>query len=175
MGNPYPTAESRTLALFDLEPTPAEPADLSHVHEADDAARAQARRLTVLPTEPAQMSLDLPTKGAPDLLAATRRLCLAQADECAERDCRYALPGVEFQGVKFFCAIEVAMAYPHGLPPVHVARLMGESESDVQRIERTAADRHPAHFRRLRRAAFGDGLDAGRRGKIGASSGSLVV
>ena len=75
----------------------------------------------------------------PDLLAATRGLCLAQQDECAEADCRHHLGAVRsYLGASFGCAVAVAIAYPHGLAPVAVAALMGIDESTAQVTERGA-------------------------------------
>lgn len=75
----------------------------------------------------------------PDLLAATRGLCLAQQDECAEIDCRHHLGAVRsYLGASFGCAVAVASAYPHGLAPVAVAALMGVDESTAQVTERGA-------------------------------------
>lgn len=75
----------------------------------------------------------------PDLLAATRGLCLAQQDECSESDCRHHLGAVRsYLGASFGCAVAVASAYPHGLAPVAVAALMGIDESTAQVTERGA-------------------------------------
>jgi hypothetical protein len=166
-GTPKPLpVDVRTLPLFGPEAPGAGvlPAGASSALEQPPAqvatptapdpgpvAPPSLRRRVVLPVQPAaQMSLDLPGDAAPDLLAATCGLCLAQSDECEERDCRYALPGVEFQGRRFFCAVDVASSYPHGLPPLIVASLMGEREGEVQRIEKTVARRHLERFGRLR-------------------------
>ncbi len=69
--------------------------------------------------------------------------CLDQARTCAVVGCRHHLgaarPGPE--GHLFRCALDVARSYPHGLPPVQVAALMGLPESDVQRAERAAFPR----------------------------------
>lgn len=78
----------------------------------------------------------------PDLLAATRGLCLHQQDECVEQDCRHHLGAIRtYLGDCFGCAVAVALAYPHGLAPVAVAELLGIDEGTAQITERGAYDK----------------------------------
>ena len=78
----------------------------------------------------------------PDILAATRGLCLAQQDECEETDCRHHLGATRtYLGEQFGCAVAVAIAYPHGLAPVAVAELLGVGEGIAQVTERGAYDK----------------------------------
>ena len=101
---------------------------------------ARRPRVTVPPGQ-----LALPFTGRrvltpfPNLLAATRGLCLAQHDECSETDCRHHLGAVRsYLGASFGCAVAIAIAYPHGLAPVAVAALMWIDESTAQITERGA-------------------------------------
>lgn len=91
----------------------------------------------------------------PDLLAATRGLCLAQQDECSETDCRHHLGAVRtYLGASFGCAVAVASAYPHGLAPVAVAALMGIDESTAQVTERGAFGKVRVKFMQDRAAEW---------------------
>lgn len=74
----------------------------------------------------------------PDLLVATRGLCLHQQDECVEQDCRHHLGGIRtYLGERFGCAVAVASTYTD-LAPVAVAELLGIDEGTAQRVEREA-------------------------------------
>ena len=78
----------------------------------------------------------------PDILVATRGLCLHQQDECEEQDCRHHLGAIRtYLGDQFGCAVAVALAYPHGLAPVAVAELLGVGEGIAQITERGAYDK----------------------------------
>jgi hypothetical protein len=72
----------------------------------------------------------------PDYHAARGGRCLVQQDACEAEECRHHLGGLrEFHGRVYGCALAVADAYPQGLAPVYVARLLGLPEGDVQRTE----------------------------------------
>lgn len=125
-----PARRGEILWLPGLTPPPAPP----------PPAAPRRPRVVAPPTQ-----LALPFFGRrvlplfPDLLAATRGLCLAQQDECEETDCRHHLGAVRtYLGAPFECAVAVAMAYPHGLAPVAVAALMGIDEGTAQVTERGA-------------------------------------
>lgn len=72
-----------------------------------------------------------------DLLRASRGLCLYQASECGEGDCRYHLGEPrELDGEVWLCAIDVANHFPRGLSPKAAAALDGGTEGEVQRLEK---------------------------------------
>lgn len=102
-----------------------------------------SRRPRVL-APPAQLALPFVRRLTlfPDILVATRGLCLHQQDECEEQDCRHHLGTVRtYLGDRFGCAVAVALAYPHGLAPVAVAELLGVGEGIAQITERGAYDK----------------------------------
>lgn len=69
--------------------------------------------------------------------------CLSEAKGCVHEHCRHNLGATHtFRGAQFTCSIDVANAFPHGLPPVFVARLAGLPEGYVQSAEKTVARRH---------------------------------
>lgn len=71
-----------------------------------------------------------------DGFADSRGRCVLWQAECKDSLCRHHLGAIrEFRGRAFGCAIAVANAYPHGLPPQAVARLAGLTDSMVQRVE----------------------------------------
>ena len=79
----------------------------------------------------------------PDPLPLPGYACLVQAKGCMATSCRHHLGETrQHRGVSFTCAVDVANAYPHGLPPVFVARLTGLPEGYVQSAEKTVARRH---------------------------------
>lgn len=125
-----PVRRGEILWLPGLTPPPAPPSPPA------------PRRPRVL-APPAQLALPWGRRVVlplfPDILAATRGICLHQQDECAETDCRHHLGAVrEFLGERFGCAIAVTLAYPHGLAPVAVAALLGVDEGTAQVTERGA-------------------------------------
>jgi hypothetical protein len=87
------------------------------------------RRLSLVASSGVTLSAQTPTPS-----------CLQHARQCGLVACRYHLGEPRaLDGRTFRCALDVADSYPHGLAPQSVARLMGMSESEVQRIERSAA------------------------------------
>jgi hypothetical protein len=103
-------------------------------------APAPTRRRRLPPREQMALPFVRTLTLHPDMLRATRGLCLAQQDECEESDCRHHLGAVrDLDGQRYGCAVAVAIGLPHGLAPVYVARLLGVTESEVQQIERRAA------------------------------------
>jgi hypothetical protein len=134
------TAPARTLPLFDdadLDPaTLPRPGTLAPPPPPPTTTHRRPSRV-------AQMALPikhhLPVV-QPDLHAATGGVCLVQQDECSEEDCRHHLGAVrEHLGEKWGCALAVATAFSaHGLAPVHVARLLGLPEGEVQEAEHRA-------------------------------------
>lgn len=75
----------------------------------------------------------------------------ALAPVCGLTGCRLHLGReVRFKGAAYRCGAQVANAFPRGLPPVFVARLMGEPEGEVQRLERGVLAKHRAAFLGLR-------------------------
>lgn len=69
----------------------------------------------------------------------------------------------EFHGAWFGCAVAVALAYPNGLAPVHVAVLTGATESLTQAVERGAHGKVRVALQRLRNEESEDGRRARRR------------
>lgn len=137
---PRPLPRSRTSGLR-IVPT-GTPMWLPGLAPPEPPPPPPARRPRVV-APPGQLALPFTGRRVltlfPDLLAATRGLCLAQQDECAEIDCRHHLGAVRsYLGASFGCAVAVASAYPHGLAPVAVAALMGIDESTAQVTERGA-------------------------------------
>lgn len=133
LASPPPARRGEILWLPGLTPPPAPPSPPA------------PRRPRVL-APPAQLALPFTGRRVlplfPDLLTATRGLCLAQQDECEETDCRHHLGAVRsYLGERFGCAVAVAIAYPHGLAPVAVAELLGIDEGTAQRVERGAYDK----------------------------------
>lgn len=135
------------------------------------AARAVAPPPVVAPWEQLALPLARPLPLFPDLYAATGGLCLAQHDDCAEADCRHHLGGLRpLGGSVFGCALAVATAYPHGLPPVTVAALLGLDEGTVQRTERAAYGRYRLALQRekeAQRALLDRRRATPRRGSVG--------
>lgn len=108
-----------------------------------------------LPSGEVQVALPL-GRGLPliDVHRVTRGRCLVQHDGCPATTCRHRLDAVAtFRGRRFGCSLAVAHAYPHGLPPQHVARLLGmDEEGEVQRVEHVGLE----HLRAESRDAFDD-------------------
>lgn len=98
------------------------------------------------------MGLEVPPRRRLSLIATTPSpACLAQADRCPLTGCHLHLGrAVEFKGTVYRCTVAVANDHPHGLAPVFVAAILGEPESEVQRIERTVIQRHRSAFLGLR-------------------------
>ncbi len=156
------------IALF--EPPPVLPSGQALLFTLPPRVQVARPRLRVAPplVEAEQLPLPLPRRVAlplhPDLLTATAGLCLAQQDECGEDDCRHHLGAVrEFHGARFGCAVAVALAYPNGLAPVHVAALTGATESLTQAVERGAHGKVRVALQRLRNEESEDGRRARRR------------
>jgi len=156
------------IALF--EPPPVLPSGQALLFVLPPRVQVARPRMRVAPplVEAEQLPLPLPRRVAlplhPDLLTATAGLCLAQQDECGEDDCRHHLGAVrEFHGARFGCAVAVALAYPNGLAPVHVAALTGATESLTQAVERGAHGKVRVALQRLRNEESEDGRRARRR------------
>lgn len=78
----------------------------------------------------------------------------AMAKVCGLTGCRLHLGReVEFKGAVYRCAAQVAAAFPRGLPPVAVAKIMGEPEGEVQRLERGVLAKRRGDFLGLRAAS----------------------
>lgn len=162
---PRPLPRSRTSGLR-LVPT-GTPLWLPGLAPPEPPPPPPARRPRVV-APPGQLALPFTGRRVltlfPDLLAATRGLCLAQQDECSETDCRHHLGAVRsYLGASFGCAVAVAIAYPHGLAPVAVAALMGIDESTAQVTERGAFGKMRVELQRQANAEHARYLAACKR------------
>lgn len=108
---------------------------------ADEPPVVRAPVVDVPPPAPASRRVRLPVLQARLPLringfAESRGACQIEQSICEREECDHHLGATRaFKGRPFACAIAVANAYPHGLPPVHVARLLGLDEGLVQRVE----------------------------------------
>lgn len=127
---------------------------------ADEPPVVPAKRLAPPPPAPlpsGEVQVALPLgRSLPliDVHRVTRGRCLVQHDGCPATTCRHRFDEVAtFRGRRFGCSLAVARAYPHGLPPQYVARLLGmDEEGEVQRVEHVGLE----HLRAESRDAFGD-------------------
>lgn len=101
------------------------------------------------------MGIEAPPRRRLTLATATPTpWCAALAPVCGLTGCRLHLGReVEFKGTVYRCAAQVAAAFPRGLPPVAVAKLMGEPEGEVQRLERGVLAKRRGDFLALRAAS----------------------
>lgn len=101
------------------------------------------------------MGIEAPPRRRLTLATATPTpWCVALAPVCGLTGCRLHLGReVEFKGAVYRCAAQVAAAFPRGLPPVAVAKIMGEPEGEVQRLERGVLAKRRGDFLGLRAAS----------------------